>query len=162
MSTQKDKYIYLTQEWLDKLKWELEFLKNEKRIEIAERLKEAISYWDLSENSEYEDARNEQAQIETRIKEIEAELKNVKIVEEAHDEDKVKIGSIVTIESIGEESEKEEFKVMGTMEADIWSNPPKISNESPVWKAVMGKKAGSKVKVKSLSGITEYKILEIK
>ena len=162
MSNQKDKSIYLTQEWLDNLKWELEFLKWEKRIEIAERLKEAISYWDLSENSEYEDARNEQAQVETRIKEIEAELKNVKIVEESHDEDKVKIGSIVTIAEVWNEDNKEEFKVMGTMEADIWSNPPKISNESAVWRAIMWKKVWVSVKVKALAWTTEYNIIDIK
>lgn len=162
MSTQKDKYIYLTQEWLNRLKWELEYLKNEKRLEIAERLKEAISYWDLSENSEYEDARNEQAQIETRIKEIELELKSVKIVEESHDEDKVKIGSIVTLEELNGDWTKEEVKIMGTMEADIWSNPPKISNESPVWKAIMWKKPGVTVKVKALAWTKEFKILDIK
>lgn len=161
MATIKDKNIYLTEEGLNNLRKELEFLKNDKRMDIAERLKEAISYWDLSENSEYEDARNEQAQVETRIKEIENELKNVKVVDESKDEDKIKIGSIVTIQEVGSET-KEEVKIIGTMEADIWAVPPKISNESAVWKALMWKKKWVTVKVKSLAGNSEYKIIDIK
>lgn len=156
----KEKYIYLTQEGLDNLKKELEYLKTEKRLEIAERLKEAISYWDLSENSEYEDARNEQAQVEQRIKEVEAELKIVKLVDESQDVNKIKIGSLVTvIELSDEESEEEQYKIMGTMEADILANPPRISNDSPIGKALMGKKEGAVVKVKTNAGTSEFKIV---
>lgn len=160
MAINKENHIYLTQEGLDKLRQELEFLKTDKRIHIAERLKEAISYWDLSENSEYEDARNEQAQVEQRIKEIESELKIVKLVDESQDVNKIKMGSLVTLLDLSDEDAVEEqFKVIGTMEADILANPPKISNDSPVGKAVMGKKAGAVVKVKSLSGTNEFKII---
>lgn len=165
MAPKKDEFVYLTLEWLEKLKGELEYLKTEKRVEIAEKLKEAISYWDLSENSEYEDARNEQAQIETRIKEIEVQLKNVKIVEvEAH-ENAVQIGSLVKIQLISDsikwESPEEEYKIMGSTEADILSIPPRISNESPVWKALMWKKVWTKVKVNAPAGKKEYKIISL-
>lgn len=156
----KEKYIYLTQEGLDNLKKELEYLKTEKRLEIAERLKEAISYWDLSENSEYEDARNEQAQVEQRIKEVEAELKIVKLVDESQDVNKIKIGSLVTvIELSDEDASEEQYKVMGTMEADILANPPRISNDSPIGKALMGKKEGAVVKVRTHAGTSEFKIV---
>lgn len=164
MVPKKDEFVYLTLEWLEKLKWELEYLKTEKRIEIAEKLKEAISYWDLSENSEYEDARNEQAQIETRIKEIEVQLKNVKIVDSEAHENTVQIGSLVTIQLISDskdESPKEEYKIMGSTEADILSTPPRISNESPVWKGLMWKKKWAKVKVNTPAWKKEYKIISL-
>ena len=93
--------IYLTQEWLHNLEKELEHLKTVRRVEIAEKLKEAISFWDLSENSEYEDARNEQAQVEHRIADLEEQLKNVEIIEEAAEWwERVNIGSIVEIQNI--------------------------------------------------------------
>jgi len=157
------KVIYVTQEWLEQLQNELKYLKEVKRIEIAEKLKEAISFWDLSENSEYEDARNEQAAVEKRILDLEAQLKNVEIIKEWDDKkksDKVTIGSIVTIENI-DTKEKETYKIVGTMEADILAEQPKISNESLVWKTLLWKKKNDVVKVKAQGGTYEYKIVKI-
>lgn len=157
-----DKLIYVTAEWLAKLQEELNYLKDTKRVEIAEKLKEAISYWDLSENSEYEDARNEQAQVEKRILDLEEQLKNVVLIDESKkDENKVKIGALVTI-IWWEKNETETYKIVGTTESDILSNPPKISNESPIGKALIWKKKWDKVKIKAPGWTFEYKIEEIK
>lgn len=154
--------IYITSEWLAKLQEELSLLKNTKRIEIAEKLKEAISFWDLSENSEYEDARNEQAQVEKRILDIEEQLKNIVLIDETKkDENKVKIWALVTITDT-EKNETEKYKIVWTTESDILSNPPKISNESPIWKALIWKKKWDTIKIKTPSGSIEYKIDEIK
>lgn len=154
--------IYVTAEWLAKLQEELSYLKNTKRVEIAEKLKEAISFWDLSENSEYEDARNEQAQVEKRILDLEEQLKNVVLIDESKkDENKVKIGALVTITDT-EKNEAETFKIVGTTEADILTTPAKISNESPIGKALIWKKKWDKIKVKTPGGVYEYKIDEIK
>lgn len=155
--------IYVTAEWLAKLQDELSFLKNTKRVEIAEKLKEAISYWDLSENSEYEDARNEQAQVEKRILDLEDQLKNVVLIDESKkDENKVKIWALVTITEL-EKNETETFKIVWTTEADILHAPtPKISNESPIGKSLIWKKKWDKIKVKTPGGMFEYKIEEIK
>lgn len=151
---------YVTQEWLLKLQEELHFLKNNKRVEIAEKLKEAISFWDLSENSEYEDARNEQAQVEKRIIDLEEQLKTVVLVDESKDENKVKIWALVTILDL-EKNEAEKYKIVWTTESDILSSPAKISNESPIWKAIIWKKKWDKVKVKTMWWVIELKIEEI-
>lgn len=154
--------IFLTKEWLVKLQNELEDLKNIKRVEIAAKLKEAISFWDLSENSEYEDARNEQAQVELRISDLEDQLKRVEIIKETIDKsEKINMWSIVEIQNINTK-EVETFKIVGSTEADILAEIPKISNESPVWKALLWKKKLDKVKVKAQSGIFEYKINSVK
>lgn len=154
--------IYVTAEWLAKLRDELDYLKTTKRVEIAEKLKEAISFWDLSENSEYEDARNEQAQVEKRIIDLEEQLKNVVLIDEsASDENKVKIGALVTIVEIGKD-EEETYKIVWSTESDILAELPKISNESPIGKALIGKKKGDKIKVRAIGGNFEYKIIEIK
>ena len=160
---EKDSTIFLTQEGYDQLLEELNHLKQVRRKEIAEKLKEAISFWDLSENAEYEDARNEQAQVEIRITDLEEQLKNVKIIKEdkTKKEDKVGMGSMVTILDIAED-EKMVYKIVGSTEASILAAEPKISNESPVWKALLWKKKGDVVKIKAPSGTYEYKILEIK
>jgi len=153
--------IFVTQEWLKKLQDELKHLKDVERVKVAERLKEAISFWDLSENAEYEEARNVQAQVELRISELEEQLKNVEIIDETQkDTSKVNMWDTVKLRNL--ETEKEEdYVIVGTTESDILAEPKKISNECPVWKAIMGKKKGSKVKVKSNAWITEYKIVEI-
>lgn len=157
-----DNAIYITSEWLAKLKEELENLKTVKRLEIAEKLKEAISFWDLSENSEYEDARNEQAQVEKRILDLEEQLKNVVLIDESKkDENKVKIWAMVTIQEVWKE-DKETYKIVGSTESDILASDPKISNESPVWKSLIWKKKWDIVKVKAKAWNFEYKILEIK
>ena len=155
--------IYLTSEGLNKLQNELKNLKEVRRLEIAERLKEAISFWDLSENSEYEEARNEQAQVEMRISEVEDQLKRVElIVEDAtKKENKISIGMTVSI--VNEETgEKGTYKIVGMTESDILSDTPRISNESPVWQALLGKKKGDSVTVKAPSGSYKYKVESFK
>lgn len=154
--------ILVTQEWLVKLQKELEHLKVVTRVEIAAKLKEAISFWDLSENSEYEDARNEQAQVELRISDLEDQLKRVEIIKEVADKsEKVNMWSIVVIENI-DTKEKETLKIVGSTEADILADTPTISNDSPIWKALLWRKKWEKVQIMAKSGSFEYKILSIK
>ncbi len=148
----------LTKEGYEKLKNELEYLKNDSRQEIAERIKVAISFGDLSENSEYEDAKREQSYLEGKIAELEKKLLHVKIIEEEHDTNKVKIGSRVKIQNI-ETSEDIIFTIVGSMEFD--PDNLKISNVSPVGRAILDKKVGTTVKVKLPFGTTQYKIVEI-
>lgn len=160
-----NKKILLTKEWLLELQNELVYLKEEKRAEVADKLKEAISYWDLSENSEYEDARNFQAQLELRVQELEDILKNYELVdskEGSKKEKKVNIGNTVTIMHVSDSHkwEKETYKIVGTTESDIYEN--KISNESPIWKAILWSSVGNKVSVKSPAGVFDYEIIEIK
>lgn len=153
--------VFVTQEWLKKLEDELKHLKEVERVKVAERLKEAISFWDLSENAEYEEARNIQAQVEVRISELESQLKNIEIIDETKkDLSKVNMWDTVKIKNL-ENNDEGTYLIVGTTESDILAKTPKISNESPVWKALMGKKKGSTVKVKSNSWLAEYKILEI-
>lgn len=163
MADKKDNIIYLTQEGFVKLQEELKHLKEVKRVEIAEKLKEAISFGDLSENSEYEDARSEQAQVELRITDVEDQLKRVEIIKEdaAKKENKVTMGVTVTLISV-ESKEEESYKIVGTTESDILGETPKISNESPIGKAVLWKKKGEVVSVKSLGGTFDYKIKDFK
>lgn len=154
--------ILVTKEGLVKLQEELKNLKSTTRVEIAAKLKEAISFWDLSENSEYEDARNEQAQVELRISDLEDQLKRVEVIKEsANKTEKVSMWSIVEIENI-ETKEKETFKIVGSTESDILAETPMISNDSPVWKALLWKKKEEKVKVTAQSWKFEYKVLSIK
>ncbi len=154
------KTIYLTQEWLNNLQEELRSLKEERRVEIAEKLKEAISFWDLSENAEYEEARNEQAQVEKRISDLEEQLKDVELIDESENHDKVTMGSQVTVENT-ESGEVQSYKIVGSTEANILAETPMISNEAPVGKALLGKKVGDKVKVNAPAGKFEYKVTEI-
>ncbi len=154
--------IYLTKEGLSKLQEELDFLKTTKRLEIAAKLKEAISFWDLSENSEYEDARNEQAQVELRILDLEEQLKNYELIDETIDKkNRINMGSIVEIKNI-ETKEVEKFKIVWATESDILAELPTISNESPVWSALLWKKQWDKVDVKAMSGSYQYEIVSIK
>lgn len=159
-----DQIIYLTAEGLEKLQEEFRYLKEEKRVEIAEKLKEAISFWDLSENSEYEDARNEQAQVEQRITEVEGQLKKVEIIKEdtkTSGAKKVNMGMTIIIQE-SDSKEKESYKIVGTTEADILADLPTISNESQVGKAVLGKKKWDSFKLKNGAGKSvEYKILDV-
>ncbi|MBD2872629.1 transcription elongation factor GreA [Paenibacillus arenilitoris] len=155
-----DKQIILTQEGLRKLEDELENLKSVKRREVAERIKIAIGYGDISENSEYEDAKNEQAFIEGRIITLEKMLRNARIINNDDiDIDTVSIGSIVTVEDL-EYGDTMEYSIVGTAESDPLQN--KISNESPVGKAILGKKKGTVVEVSVPVGIIQYKIIDIK
>jgi transcription elongation factor GreA len=155
-----EKEVILTQDGLKKLEEELEHLKSVKRREVAERIKVAIGYGDISENSEYEDAKNEQAFIEGRIITLEKMLRNARIINNDDvDIDTVSIGAIVTLKDM-EFGEQYEFNIVGTAESDPMNN--KISNESPVGKAILGKKIGSVVDVIVPAGVIKYSIIDIK
>lgn len=155
-----DKEVILTQDGLKKLEDELENLKSVKRREVAERIKVAIGYGDISENSEYEDAKNEQAFIEGRIITLEKMLRNARIINNDDiDTDLVSIGSTVIVEDL-EFGDKMEYTIVGTAESDPLKN--RISNESPVGKAILGKQKGTIVDVNVPAGVIQYKILEIK
>jgi transcription elongation factor GreA len=155
-----EKEVLLTQEGLKKLEEELENLKSVKRREVAERIKIAIGYGDISENSEYEDAKNEQAFIEGRIITLEKMLRNARIINSDEvDTDTVSIGSTVILEDL-EFGERVEYTIVGTAESDPFKN--KISNESPVGKAIIGQKKGATVDVQVPAGIIQYKIIDIK
>ncbi|MBE6144070.1 MAG: transcription elongation factor GreA [Firmicutes bacterium] len=151
------KEIYLTNEGLENLKSELDELKNVRRPEVIEALKEARALGDLSENAEYDAARNEQAVIENRIKEIEVMLENATVITDVKT-DKVGIGNKVTIEYV-DDNEKEEYFIVGSKEADPFAN--KISNESPIAKAILGFKVGDVRSVDSPNGSYDVKIVEI-
>ncbi len=155
--------VYVTKEGLKKLELELEELKTKRRKEVAQRLKEAISYGDLSENSEYEEAKNEQAFVEGRILELEEQVKNAKIITEKKKAGKVvELGSNVILQLIkgSKKGEDEEYTIVGSTEADPLSN--KMSNESPVGAAIIGHKAGDTVDVQVPAGKVKYKIVKIK
>ena len=153
------KTIKITDEGLKKLEEELENLKTVGRADIAEKIRVARGYGDLSENSEYDEAKNEQAKLEARIVEIEAMLKNVEIIEDIKGKAKtVVIG--VKVKVIDEEfGEEEEYRVVGSTEAN--SREGKISDESPMGKALLGKKIGDVVTVEAPAGELKVRILEI-
>ncbi len=154
-----EKEVLLTPAGLKKLEDELEQLKSVKRKEVAERIKLAISYGDISENSEYEDAKNEQAFVEGRIITLEKMLRNARVIhEEEVDTQVVSIGSTVKVRDV-EFKEDIEYVIVGSAESDPIEN--KISNESPVGKALLGKRVGSKVEVQVPAGKIEYEVLEI-
>ncbi|UHA75294.1 transcription elongation factor GreA [Paenibacillus sp. 481] len=155
-----DKQVILTQDGLKKLEEELDHLKSVKRREVAERIKVAIGYGDISENSEYEDAKNEQAFIEGRVLTLEKMLRNARIINNDDiDTDAVSIGSTVVVEDL-EFGDKMEYTIVGTAESDPLKN--KISNESPVGKAILGKQIGTVVDVSVPAGVIQYKIIDIK
>lgn len=153
------KTIKITEDGLTKLKEELESLKTQGRAEIAEKIKVARGYGDLSENSEYDEAKNEQAKIEARIVELEAMLKNVEIIEDVKGSAKtVVIG--VKVKALDMEFNEEcEYRVVGSTEANPLEG--KISDESPLGKALLGKKIGDEVIVDAPAGELKFKILEI-
>lgn len=153
------KKIYLTQEGLEELKKELDVLINVKRPENIQAIKEARALGDLSENADYDAAKNDQAEIEGRIKRIEKMLENVEIIEKV-DTDKVTIGSTVVIRYVDDEDETDEYKIVGSHEANPFES--KISNESPIAKAIMNQKVGSIVEVESPNGVYKIEITEIK
>ena len=153
------KTIKITDDGLKKLQQELETLKTEGRADIAEKIKVARGYGDLSENSEYDEAKNEQAKLEARIVEIEAMLKNVEIIEDIKGKAKtVVIGVKVKVLDV-EYGDEDEYRVVGSTEAD--SRDGKISDESPMGKALLGKKIGDEVTVEAPGGEFKVKILEI-
>ena len=151
--------VILTREGLKQLEDELENLRTVKRAEVKERLKEAIALGDLSENSEYDDAKNEQAFMEGRIMKLEKMIRNAKVIDEdAHQEGTVTVGSLVKVKDI-EFDEINEYRLVGTVEADPMNN--RISNESPVGRALLGRKKGEIVDVEVPAGIIKYEILEV-
>ncbi|MGG1552715.1 transcription elongation factor GreA [Paenibacillus ferrarius] len=150
--------IILTPEGLRNLEQELEELKGPRRRELASRIKTAISYGDLKENSEYHSAKEEQAFMETRILTIEQMLKRAKVVTNM-DTSKVQVGMTVVLNDI-EFAEKIEYKIVGAAEADV--NENKISYESPLGQALLNRKVGDVITVNAPMGVIEYKLLEIK
>ncbi|MBU6500801.1 MAG: transcription elongation factor GreA [Patescibacteria group bacterium] len=150
-----DKY-YLTKERLEELKVELEGLKNGKRQEVAEKLKHSKEYGDLSENSEYAEAREEQAVVESRIFELDDLLKKAVIIKKSESGDKIAVGSLVTVKK-GEKIF--EYSLVGSYEAK--PEEGKISDESPLGRAFLGKKVGDDVTVKTPAGEATYQITKI-
>ena len=151
-----EKEIYLTSEGFLKLEEELNEAKTVKRPEIINAIKEARALGDLSENAEYSSARDNQAKLEARIKEIEYTLEHAIIIENSKD-GKVKVGSVVTIKY--DDNEEEEYTIVGTNEADPFEN--KISNESPIARAIIGKKENDKVTVESPNGSFDVEIVKV-
>lgn len=151
----------LTAEGLKNLEEELEFLKSEKRKEIAEKIKVARSYGDLSENSEYDDAKNEQAIMEARITTIEAILKTAVIIDESDTStENVHLTSVVTVEML-KTGKQVSYKIVGSGSNETNPREGKISDESPIGKALMGKSVGDVLEVETPGGMVELKIIDI-
>ena len=155
----KQKEFFLTSEGYLELETELNYLKTDKRNEVLNALKEARALGDLSENAEYDSARDEQAKLEARIKEVEYILEHATIIDENSDSDTVQIGSTVELEYDGDD-ETEEYRIVGSQEADPFNN--KISNESPIASAILNKKVGETVEVCSPDGVYKVKIVSVK
>lgn len=157
---EENKEILLTQEGYDNLEKEVEFLKTEKRAEIAERIRVALGFGDLSENSEYDEAKNAQASNETKIAELENKLRYAKIIDESEVDTKtVQIGNIVKVHDM-EFDEDVEYTIVGSTEVDLAQN--RISNESPIGAALLGAKKNDVVTVDAPAGTMKLKILSIK
>ena len=155
-----EKEVILTQEGYNNLEKELNFLKTEKRADIADRIKVALGFGDLSENSEYDEAKNAQAENEVKIAELENKLRHAKIIDEKEiDTETVQIGNIVKVLDI-DFDEKIEYTIVGSTEVNLAEN--KISNESPLGEALLGAKKNQTVEVSAPAGIMKYKILSIK
>lgn len=153
--------VLLTQEGYDKLEAERDELVSVRRKEVSERLKEAISYGDLSENAEYDAAKNEQAELEERIHKLETMMRNATIVNEKDVKgDKVNVGLKVKVKDMDSKKSKE-FIIVGSNESDPFSDPAKISNTSPVGRSLLGKKKGDKVEITVPDSILRYKIESI-
>ncbi len=157
---EENKEILLTQEGYDNLEKEVEYLKTEKRAEIAERIRVALGFGDLSENSEYDEAKNAQASNETKIAELENKLRYAKIIDESEVDTKtVQIGNVVKVHDM-EFDEDVEYTIVGSTEVDLSQN--KISNESPIGAALLGSKKNQVVTVEAPAGTMQFKILAIK
>jgi len=151
-----NKPAYLSKEGLEQIRQELDQLVNVRRSEIAARIHEAKEHGDITENAEYEDAKNEQAFVEGRIQALSALVKNAVVIEENHSATHVQIGSTVTISS---KDGRESFMIVGSAEAAPADG--RISNESPVGRALLGRKKGDEVTVSVPAGDSKYKILSI-
>lgn len=155
-----NKQVILTYEGVKKIEQELEYLKTVKRKEVTQKIKTALSFGDLSENSEYDEAKNEQAFVEGRIATLENMLKNAKVIDEEDIKtDTVSIGTTVKVKDL-EFGDELEFTIVGSAEAD--PSTMKISNEAPIGKGLLGKKVGDKVVIQVPDGTTTFEILEIK
>ena len=156
----EEKEVILTQKGYNNLEKELNFLKTEKRADIADRIKVALGFGDLSENSEYDEAKNAQAENEVKIAELENKLRHAKIIDEKNiDTETVQIGNIVRVLDV-EFDEKIEYTIVGSTEVNLAEN--KISNESPLGEALLGAKKNQTVEVNAPAGVMKYKILSIK
>lgn len=157
---EEKKEVILTQEGYNKLEEELNYLKTEKRTEIAERIKIARGFGDLSENAEYDEAKNAQSENEAQIAELEEKIRNAKIIDNKEIDTKtVQIGNSVKVHD-EEFDEDIIYTIVGSTEVNLAEN--KISNESPMGKALMGRKKGEVVEVEAPAGIIKFKILAIK
>jgi transcription elongation factor GreA len=154
-----EKEFLLTQEGYDNLEKELEYLKTTERYAIAERIKVALGFGDLSENSEYDEAKNAQAANETKIAELEEKIKYARVIDESEiDTEIVQVGNIVKVLDM-EFNEEIEYTLVGSTEVDLAHN--KISNESPIGKALLGQKVNKVVDVQAPAGVIKMKILKI-
>lgn len=159
MTMEENKAVLLTQEGYDKLEKELNYLRTEKRAEVAERIKIALGFGDLSENSEYDEAKTAQAENEAKIADLENKIRYAKIIDESEIDTKtVQVGNIVKIYDM-EFEEEETYTIVGSTEVDLSQN--KISNESPIGAALMGAKKNQIVEVNAPAGIIKYKVLSI-
>jgi transcription elongation factor GreA len=148
--------VILTPEGLQKLKEEIEHLSTVKRREVAERIKEAREFGDISENSEYDDAKNEQAMLEARIAQLEEKLRSAQVIDRSElTADVVRVGSLVSVDS------GNRYIIVGSTEADPRHQPPKVSNESPVGQALLGHRKGETVVVQLPKGPREMRITDI-
>jgi transcription elongation factor GreA len=155
----EEKEVLLTKEGYEKLEQELDQLKTTKRAEIAERIKVALGFGDLSENSEYDEAKNAQAENETKIAELENKLRYAKIIDESEIDTKtVQVGNTVKLLDI-EFNEEVSYTLVGSTEVDLAQN--KISNESPIGSAILGAKKNQIVEVQAPAGVVQYKVLSI-
>ena len=155
----EEKEVILTQEGFDNLEKELNYLRTEKRAEIAERIKVALGFGDLSENSEYDEAKNAQAENETKIAELENKIRYAKIIDESEIDTKtVQVGNTVKLLDI-EFDEEVSYTLVGSTEVDLTQN--KISNESPIGSAILGAKKNQVIEVQAPAGVLQYKVLSI-
>ena len=155
----EEKEVILTQEGFDKIEQELEYLRTEQRAEIAERIKVALGFGDLSENSEYDEAKNEQGMLEAQIADLEAEIANAIIVDEdSLNKDEIGIGSVVTLYDYDMEEEWE-IKIVGSNESDPDNNM--ISDESPIGKACLKKHEGEVFEVEVPAGTLKFKVISM-
>ena len=157
---EENKEVILTQEGFDNLEKELEYLKTEKRAEISERIKIALGFGDLSENSEYDEAKNAQAENEALIVELENKVRYAKIIDESEIDTKtVQVGNTVKVLDM-EFDEEVEYTIVGSTEVDLSQN--RISNESPIGAALLGAKKNQVVEAQTPGGVVKFKILAIK
>lgn len=154
-----DRDVFLTPEGLKKLEAELDELKTVRRKEVAEKIKQALAFGDISENAEYDQAKNEQGQLEEKISKLEEMLRNAKIIDESEiTTDKVSVGSKVKVLDI-EFDEETEYTIVGSAEANPYNG--RISNESPVGRALLGGEVNDVVNVQVPDGLVQFKILDI-